>query len=93
MQQQTQPPRSEWQTGPQAWDEFVRRHPELALSPGRWSFHNFLRLHRPALVGADAIRLAQGRHWVAHVERFCAVAFECSTGQAHLLGGESLAVA
>jgi hypothetical protein len=93
MQQRTPPPPSEWQTGPQAWDEFVRRHPELGLSPGRWSFHNFLRLHRAPLVTADAIRLAQGRHWVAHVERFCAVAFDCSTGRVHLHGAQPLAVA
>jgi hypothetical protein len=81
MQHPHQPPRSEWQTGPQAWDEFVRRHPELGLRPGRWAFHNFLRLHRTSLLTADAIRLAQGRHWVAHIERFCDAAFDCSTGQ------------
>ena len=93
MQQQTQPPRSEWQTGPQAWGEFVRRHPELGLSPGRWSFHNFLRQHRAALVGCDAIRLAQGRHWVAHVDRFCAAAFDCSTGRPRLDHAQQVALA
>lgn len=73
---------SQWLTGPQAWGEFVSRHPELGLKPGRWTFHNFLRLHRQALVDADAIRLAQSRHWVAHVDRLCAAAFECATGKA-----------
>lgn len=93
MQQQQQPPPSEWGTGPQVWDEFVRRHPELGLRPGRWGFHNFLRLHRPSLLTADAIRLAQGRHWVAHVERFCIAAFDCSTGQMLLECGRQVAVA
>lgn len=74
------PPRpSDWRTGPQAWDEFVRRHPELGLRPGRWPFHNFLRHHRDELVRADAIRLAQNRFWVAHVERFRLAAFDCAT--------------
>ena len=93
MQHQHQPPQSEWQTGPQAWDELVRRHPELGLRLGRWAFHNFLRLHRTPLLTADAIRLAQGRHWVAHIERFCNVAFDCSTGQKRFEGAQQLAVA
>lgn len=76
---------SEWQTGPEAWQEFVRRHPELGLKPGKWRFHNFLRLHKQALMHADAIRLAQRRFWIAHVDRLCVTAFECATGK--LVGG------
>lgn len=71
---------SEWQTGIQVWNIFTERRPELGLRPGKWAFHNFLRAHRQALKGADAIRLVRNRFWLAHVERFCAVAFECATG-------------
>ena len=72
---------SEWRTGPTAWEEFVRRHPELGLKPGKWRFHNFLRLHKATLLDADAIRWAQRRFWVAHVERLCSTAFDCATGK------------
>ena len=72
---------SEWKTGPEAWAEFVRRHPELGLKAGKWRFHNFLRLHRDTLVAADAIRIAQRRFWIAHVERLCTTAFDCATGK------------
>lgn len=72
---------SDWQTGPEAWSEFVRRHPELGLKPGKWRFHNFLRLHKQTLLEADAIRLAQRRFWIAHVERLCTTAFDCATGK------------
>ena len=72
---------SEWKTGPDAWAEFVRRHPELGLKSGKWRFHNFLRLHRETLVAADAIRLAQRRFWIAHVERLCITAFDCASGK------------
>jgi hypothetical protein len=71
---------SAWETGPRAWDTFVQRHPELGFPRGRWAFHNFLRLHRQPLVDADAIRLARNRHWVAHVDHFCRVAFDLATG-------------
>lgn len=77
---------SDWQTGPDAWKEFVLRHPELGLKPGKWRFHNFLRFHKQALLEADAIRLANRRFWVAHVERLCVTAFDCATGKA---GAES----
>ena len=72
---------SEWQTAPEAWLVFVRRHPELGLKPGKWAFHNFLRFHRSSLVAVDAIRLARKRFWIAHVERFSQAAFECATGK------------
>lgn len=72
---------SNWKSGPQAWDEFIRNHPELGLSPGKWTFHNFLRLHRQRLLDADAIRMAQNRFWIAHVVRFCEAAFDCATGR------------
>jgi hypothetical protein len=78
--QQTTPNASGWQTGPAAWEIFVLRHPELALRPGKWAFHNFLRAHREALRRADAIRLARRRFWVANAERFCEVGFACATG-------------
>ena len=71
---------SEWKTGPVAWAAFIQQHPELGYRPGKWQFHNFLRLHRQALVDADAIRMAKRRFWIAHVERFCNLAFECATG-------------
>lgn len=70
----------EWVTGVQAWDIFVHTHPELGYSPGMWPFHNFLRHHRDALVRSDAVRRAKNRFWIAHVQRFKYVAFECATG-------------
>lgn len=73
-------PQTEWKTGPDAWAAFVQRHPELGYRPGRWQFHNFLRFHREALLGRDAIRLAKRRFWIAHVERFAVAAFDLATG-------------
>lgn len=73
-----------WRVGPEVWGLFVERHPELGFKPGRWPFHNFLRFHREALLHADAIRLAKNRFWIAHVDRFCAAAFECATGKVPL---------
>lgn len=70
---------NDWTTGCLAWDEFVARNPCLGYRPGHWAFHNFLRLFRSALLAQDAIRLARNKHWIAHVERFCSVAFECAT--------------
>jgi hypothetical protein len=71
---------NEWMTAADAWALFVKRHPELAYREGRWQFHNFLRMHREALRAADAIRMAKGRHWIAHRERFMRAAFDCATG-------------
>lgn len=71
-----------WVTGLRAWEQFAHRHPELGYKPGYMNFHNFLRVHRDVLKQADAIRLAKRRFWVAHVERFCDVAFDCATGAA-----------
>lgn len=71
-----------WVTGPDAWQAFVREHPELGYQSGKWGFHNFLRHYRDALVAVDAIRLAKRRFWVAHLSRFGAAAFECATGKA-----------
>jgi hypothetical protein len=73
---------SEWKVAHEAWAEFCTRHPELGFRQGHWPFHNFLRFHRPALIAADAIRLARKRFWIAHRERFSTVAFECATGGA-----------
>lgn len=75
MQTQT-----EWTTGLDAWEQFVRKHPELGYKPSYTTFHNFLRVHRSRLKQADAIRLAKKKFWVAHVERFCETAFDCATG-------------
>lgn len=75
MQSQTS-----WVSGPRAWDDFVRRHPELGIKPGKWTFHNFLRFHRKVLVEVDAIRMARKRFWIAHVDRFAVAAFACATG-------------
>lgn len=70
----------DWMVGPEAWAVFVDRHPELGFKAGRWPFHNFLRFHRATLVAGDAIRLARKRHWIAHVQRFEQLAFDCATG-------------
>lgn len=71
----------EWVTGPNAWHAFVHEHPELGYPPGKWGFHNFLRRYREVLVAVDAIRLARGRFWVAHLSRFETAAFQCATGK------------
>jgi hypothetical protein len=71
---------SEWQTGLSAWADFVARHPELGYRPGKYPFHNFLRHFRQELVQGDGLRKARSRHWVAHVERFNRIAFDCATG-------------
>jgi hypothetical protein len=71
---------TEWVLGHDAWGLFTERHPELALKPGFWTFHNFLRLHRAQLLSCDAIRKARGRWWIAHAERFPSAAFDCATG-------------
>lgn len=72
-------PHTDWMTGPDAWAAFTKLHPELGYRPGKWQFHNFLRLHREALSKCDAIRFAKRRFWIAHRDRFAAVAFECAT--------------
>lgn len=69
-----------WVLGHEAWDAFAEKHPVLGLKRGSWPFHNFLRLHRRALVGHDAIRKVRGRWWIAHAVRFPAAAFACATG-------------
>ena len=73
-------PRAEWVPGPDAWQRFIHLHPELGYRPGRMNFHNFLRYHRTRLAAGDAIRLAKNKFWVAHIERFCQLAFDCATG-------------
>ncbi len=73
-------PTSQWVPGHSAWTIFTEHHPELGLRAGPWQLHNFLRIHRDALVSCDAIRKARGRHWIAHVDRFVAAAFDCATG-------------
>ncbi|MBL0427934.1 hypothetical protein [Ramlibacter alkalitolerans] len=72
---------SEWTTAADAWAAFVNQHPELGYRPGHWQFHNFLRNFRDRLRDQDAIRLAKGRHWIAHGVRFTEVAFACATGK------------
>jgi hypothetical protein len=71
---------NDWVVGSQAWTLFTQHHPELGLKPGLWQFHNFLRIHREALIACDAIRKARARHWIAHVDRFISAAFDCATG-------------
>jgi hypothetical protein len=66
--------------GHEAWNLLGQTRPELGLRPGPWPFHNFLRLHREALVACDAIRKVRGRWWIAHTTRFPAAAFDCATG-------------
>jgi hypothetical protein len=70
----------EWVTASEAWRLFVHSHPELGYRDGKWQIHNFLRLHRSALVEHDAIRKAKGRFWIAHRSRFLKVAFDACTG-------------
>jgi hypothetical protein len=70
----------DWVAALAAWSRFVEEHPELGYRPGKWQFHNFLRLHKAALVDCDAIRLAKRRFWVAHLSRFIAAAFDAATG-------------
>lgn len=71
---------NDWVPGHVAWTRFTEHHPELGLNAGPWQFHNFLRIHREALVSCDAIRKARKRHWIAHVDRFIPAAFDCATG-------------
>jgi hypothetical protein len=70
---------SDWTLGQNAWRTFTQRHPELGYRAGHWGFHNFLRVFKRELVDSDAIRLARNRHWIAHVDQFCRVAFKCAT--------------
>ncbi len=83
-------PTLEWMTGPDAWAEFVARHPELGYRPGKWAFHNFLRYFRAALVERDAIRMARRRFWVAHRTRFKCACFDLATGAVPLDGTRAL---
>lgn len=69
-----------WTTAHEAWRVFTQVHPELSYRDGRQAFYNFMRLYREELVAADAIRRAKKKHWVAHTERFIAVAFALATG-------------
>ena len=71
---------TDWVLASQAWSVFAKRHPELGLKAGFWQLHNFLRIHREALLSCDAIRKARGRHWIAHLDRFALAAFDCATG-------------
>jgi len=66
----------EWITGHAAWTRFVETHPELGLNTGPHAFYNMLRRHRDPLVSADALRYANGRHFIAHRERFERVLFD-----------------
>ena len=70
-----------WATGPDAWKQFTKQHPELGYRDGRQQFHNFLRHHREALVKGDALRRAKGKFWVAHRDRFSEIAFNLATGK------------
>jgi hypothetical protein len=70
---------SQWGTGPEVWKYFCEQHPELGLKPGRMQFHNFLRRNRGELIERDAMRRANGRHWICNRERFMTVAFDLVT--------------
>ena len=63
-----------------AWRDFTRSAQALQLRPGPQSLADFLRAHQPALIKADAIRLARARRWIAHTERFPRMAFDLLTG-------------
>lgn len=72
-------PVSGWAPAVPEWEATARRHPELALSPGKWGFYNFMRKHRDALVSRDAVRLVQGRFWIANRECFSEAVFDAAT--------------
>ena len=72
---QTQPGES-WGIAAEVWRDFVTANPVLGLNPGPWALTNFLRHAKPALVAADVLRKARGRHWIAHRAKFAAVAFD-----------------
>ncbi len=68
-----------WAPALDAWAKFVQEHPELGYRPGFWQLHNFLRLHRDALVKHDAIRKARNKFWIANLQSFNSAAFDCAT--------------
>ena len=74
-------PSHEWASLESVWHDFVSANPVLDMRPDPWALTNFLRSTREKLVDADAIRKAKGRFWIAHVERFPAVAFALITGK------------
>ncbi len=65
-----------WLTGSDAWQQFAKDHPELGYRGNIWSFHNFLRTRRNALLAAGVIRRATRGQWMVDSARFPAVAFE-----------------
>ena len=71
-----------WQPITPVWDAFIARHPELGLKAGKWAVVNVLRRDeaRLALIEADCIRRATGRHWIAQPERFEETMFALLTG-------------
>jgi len=73
----TQP--GEWLTGHEAWASFAQAHPELGLGPGKWAFYNAMRRHRQSLLDGDALRIANGKHFIAHRERFPRQMFDLLT--------------
>ncbi|NBW13974.1 MAG: hypothetical protein EBR82_38820 [Caulobacteraceae bacterium] len=70
---------SEWGVAHEVWQQFAKHHQELRVKSNAYAFHNFLRRAKAPLVAADAIRIANGKHWIAHRERFNQVAFELLT--------------
>lgn len=70
---------SEWVTAHEGFATFCATHPELGLRPSYWGLHNMLRHHRQVLEAADALRRANGRHWIAHRERFPRTLFDLLT--------------
>ncbi len=73
--------KSEWGVAHEVWQAFAKHHEELRIKGNAAAFHNFLRRAKAPLVAADAIRIANGKHWIAHRERFALVAFELLTQQ------------
>lgn len=70
---------SEWVTAHEGFATFCATHPELGLRPSYWGLHNMLRHHRQPLEAADALRRANGRHWISHRERFPRTLFDLLT--------------
>jgi hypothetical protein len=77
-----------WLTAPICWKQFVERHPELGLGSSMGAFHNFMRRHKAAMLEADALRLANRKHWIGQPERFERAAFAALTAPPPWLIGQ-----
>lgn len=77
-------PHSNWIPAFDAWQEFVKQHPQLGFTNTYWGLHNFLRSNRQRLAGADIIRKARNKFWLADTERFSDAVFAIATGKGQI---------